>query len=177
MTFSTEVDFTWSQNTQEGIILDTQYNPPADGYTADFNYKGTDTPYMNVTGLNLDDPSQFHLRQLYDQWWVQKGDEVDWRGDLKFKLGGDTPVKSIETGVRLGDHFAAQTEDNQGGLDCLGTADPSSPTYAAVAAAIASPACGKALTSLPGTAWHQTSGRRATRRRRSMTANSATPAM
>ena len=158
VTFSTEVDFTWSQNTQEGIILDTQYNPPADGYTADFNYKGTDTPYMNVTGLNLDDPSQFHLRQLYDQWWVQKGDEVDWRGDLKFKLGGDTPVKSIETGVRLGDHFAAQTEDNQGGLDCLGTADPSSPTYAAVAAAIASPACGKALTSLPGTAWHQTSG-------------------
>jgi len=29
--FTSEVDYTWSHFTQEGIILDTQYNPPPDG--------------------------------------------------------------------------------------------------------------------------------------------------
>ncbi|HEY2417678.1 MAG TPA: TonB-dependent receptor [Steroidobacteraceae bacterium] len=156
--FSSEVDYTWSHFTQEGIILDTQYNPPPDGYTADFNYKGTGTPFMNVTGFDLTNPALFSIRQLYDQWQDQKGDEVDWRGDFAFKMGGDNPLKSIDTGVRIGDRFAKQTEDNQGGLDCLGVADPSSPQFAAVAAAIASPACGTPLSALPGMGAHVTGG-------------------
>lgn len=155
---TSEVDYTNSKFTQTGYILDTQYNPPPNGYTADFNYQGTGTPYMNVTGINLADPSQFHIRQLYDQWEDQKGNEIDWRGDVSFKLGTGNGIKSIDTGLRFGDRFASNREDNQGGLDCLGVADPASPTYAAVAAAIGSPACNTALSALPGTAYHLTSG-------------------
>jgi iron complex outermembrane receptor protein len=156
--FTSEVDYTNSRFSQTGYILDTQYNPPPNGYTADFNYQGTGTPYMNVTGINLQDPSQFHIRQLYDQWMEQKGNEVDWRGDLAFKLSSSSWIRSIDTGLRFADRFAQNREDNQGGLDCLGVADPASPTFAAVAAAIASPACNTALSALPGTAYHVTSG-------------------
>lgn len=67
VTVSTEVDYTNSKFTQAGYILDTEYYPPPGGYTADFNYHGTGTPFMNVTGVSLTDPTNFHIRQLYDQ--------------------------------------------------------------------------------------------------------------
>ena len=155
---TSEVDFTDSRYMQTAYILDTQYNPPPDGYSADFNFHGSGTPYMNVTGISLTNPADFAIRQLYDQWMIQKGNEIDWRGDINFKLGDSSWVKSIDAGLRLGDRFAQNREDNQGGLDCLGVPDPSSPTSAALVAAIHSPACGTLLSALPGTAYHVTSG-------------------
>jgi len=155
--FTTEVDYTNSHFSQDGYILDTQYNPPPDGYTADFDYNGTGTPYMNVTGISLTDPSNFHIRQLYDQWMSQKGNEGDWRGDLHFRVDHGW-ISSIDTGLRFADRFARNREDNQGGLDCLGTPDAASPTNAALLAAMASPACFTALSALPGTGYHVTSG-------------------
>lgn len=155
---STEVDYTNSRNTQTGYILDTEYYPP--GYTADFNYHGTGTPYMNATGVDLTDPANFHIRQLYDQWWEQGGNEVDWRGDLSYKLDSSAWLKSIDAGVRFVDRFASNREDNQGGLDCradLASAH-SSPTFPALQAAVTSPACFTALSDLPGTGYHVTSG-------------------
>jgi iron complex outermembrane recepter protein len=149
--FTSEVDFTTSRFSQEGVILDTQYNPPPDGYTADFNYQGTGTPYMNVTGINLLDPSQYRLRQLYDQWTVQKGNEIDWRGDLDFKLNDSSWMKSIDTGVRIVDRFAQNRADNAGGIDCLG---PPPPANANSVACTTQPV----LNTLPGTAYHATYG-------------------
>ena len=158
VTFTTEVDYTNSRFSQTGYILDTEYYPPPDGYTADFNYKGSGTPYMHVTGVDLTDPSQFHVRQFYDQWTEQRGNEKDWRGDLLFKLDSSAWIKSLATGLRYVDRYAQNNQDNPGGLDCRGVADPNSPQFAAVAAAIASPACFTALNALPGTAYHLTSG-------------------
>jgi TonB-dependent receptor len=155
---TSEVDFTDSRFTQSGYILDTEYYPPANGYTTNLNYNNTGTPYISVSGINLDDPSNFHIRQLYDQWQDNKGNEIDWRGDVAFKLSGSAWVKSIDTGVRIGDRFAQNREDNQGGLDCRGTPDAASPTNGALLAAMASPACFTALTALPGTAGHTTGG-------------------
>jgi TonB-dependent receptor len=155
--FTTEVDLTNSHFSQDGYILDTQYSPPPNGYTADFDYHGTGTPYMNVTGINLTDPSNFQMRQLYDQWISQKGNEGDWRGDLHFRVDHGW-ISSIDTGLRFADRFAQNREDNQGGLDCLGTPDAASPTNAALLAAMASPACFTPLSNLPGTAYHVTSG-------------------
>ena len=60
------MNFTTSRFSQNGYILDTQYNPPADGYSADFNYHGSGTPYMNVTGINLLDPSIYGMRTFGD---------------------------------------------------------------------------------------------------------------
>ncbi len=149
--FTSEIDFTTSRFSQNGYILDTQYNPPPDGYTADFNYQGTGTPYMNVTGINLFDPSQYHVRQLYDQWTVQKGNEIDWRGDFNFRLADSSWMKSVETGLRLVDRFAQNRADNAGGIDCLG---PPPPQNASSVACTTQPA----LSALQGTAYHTTYG-------------------
>ena len=59
VTLTTEVDYTNSHFSQDGYILDTQYAPPANGYTADFDYNGTGTPYMNVTGIKPDGSGKF----------------------------------------------------------------------------------------------------------------------
>jgi iron complex outermembrane recepter protein len=149
--FTTEIDFTTSRYSQTGYILDTQYNPPPNGYTADFNYNGTGTPYMNVTGINLLDPSQYHVRQLYDQWTEQKGNEIDWRGDLNFKLSESSWLRSIDTGLRVVDRFAQNRADNAGGIDCLGGPPPQNATSVACTTQ-------PALSALQGTAYHSTYG-------------------
>src|SRR3984957_13459679 len=134
VTLTSEVDYTNSKFSQTGYILDTEYYPPT--YTADFNYNGTGTPYMLASGEDLTSPSNFHLRQLYDQWTQQDGHEIDWRGDLLFKLDNSGWIKSIATGVRFGDRYASNLADNPGGLDCRAATPVSqaSPQYAAITA-------------------------------------------
>ena len=154
VTVSTEVDYTNSRFTQVGYILDTEYYPPPGGYTADFNYNGTGTPYMNVTGVSLTDPTNFHIRQLYDQWTQQSGNEIDWRGDLSFKLADSSWVRSIDTGLRFVDRFARNRADNAGGVDCRAAA----PLTPQEVEAVASGGCFTALSALPGTAYHITGG-------------------
>lgn len=157
VTASTEIDYTNSKFTQTGYILDTEYYPPPGGYTADFNYHGTGTPYMNVAGVSLTDPTNFHIRQLYDQWTDQSGNEIDWRGDLSFKLPATSWVSSIDAGLRFVDRFARSRADNQGGVDCR--ADPTTASAGALAA-MASGGCFTALSALAGTgtAYHVTGG-------------------
>jgi iron complex outermembrane recepter protein len=155
---TSEVDYTDSRFYQTGYILDTEYYPPT--YTADFNYNGTGTPYMLASGEDLTNPANFHLRQLYDQWMQQDGNEIDWRGDLLFKLDNSSWIKSIAAGLRFGDRFASNRADNPGGLDCRAATPVSqaSPQYTAITDAIASPACFTALNALQGTAYHVTGG-------------------
>ena len=158
VTASTEIDFTGSKNTQQGYILDTEYYPPANSYTADFNYHNTGTTYMNVSGFNFNDPTNYHIRQLYDQWQIQSGNEFDWRGDLSFKLNNSSWLTSVDTGLRFVDRFARNREDYQGGFDCRGANDPTNRYNSYEVAVLASPACFTALSALPGTAYHATSG-------------------
>ncbi|MES1200068.1 MAG: TonB-dependent receptor [Pseudomonadota bacterium] len=160
LTMTTELDYTNSRFGQTGYILDTEYYPPSDGYTADFNYHGQGTPYMNVTGVDLTDPSQYHMRQFYDQWTKQRGHEADWRGDITYDMGDSGFFRQFQAGLRYANRIASNRADNPGGLDCRGVADPGSPTHDAVAAAIASSACFKALNdpSLPGVPYHVTAG-------------------
>ena len=144
MTLSTEVDYTDSRFFQTGYILDTEYYPPPNGYTADFNYQGTGTTYMNVTGISLTDPNNFHMRQFYDQRVNQKGNEFDGRADVIYDLGGDSLFKSIDAGVRYVNRYARNRQANGGGLDCRGN-DPTGP------------GCFTDLASLPGS-FHVTDG-------------------
>ena len=161
LTLTTEVDYTDSRFAQTGYILDTHYNPGT--YTADFNYKGTGTPYMDVTGA-VTDPTNMIMRQWYDQWTKQTGNEIDWRGDFIYDMSGSHFFKSIDGGVRVADRFAKNRQDNYSGLDCGSVADPSSPFYASQLAKDNSPACGTPnsggivpLSALPGS-YHITSG-------------------
>jgi len=125
LTLSTELDYTDSRFQQTGVILDTEYYPAPDGYTADFNYHNSGTPYMNVTGLDLLDPSQYHFRQLYDQRTKQYGNEIDWRGDATYDLGNGF-FQSIDGGFRYVNRYARNRQANGGGLDCRGN-DPNGP--------------------------------------------------
>jgi TonB-dependent receptor len=143
LTLSTEFDYTDSTFEQTGIILDTEYYPPPDGYTADFNYHNSGTPYMNVTGIDLLDPSQYHFRQLYDQRTRQYGNDIDWRGDLVYELGNGF-FQSIDGGIRYVNRYARNRQANGGGLDCRGN-DPTGP------------GCFTDLASIPGAA-HATGG-------------------
>jgi TonB-dependent receptor len=115
---------------------------------------------MLASGINLNDPSNFSMRQLYDQWTHQYGNEIDWRGDATYDVSDSGIVKSIVAGVRYVDRYAQNRQDNFGGLDCLANtgADISTPQYQAILAATKSAACFKPLSALPGTAWHVTSG-------------------
>jgi iron complex outermembrane receptor protein len=144
LTLTSEVDYTNSQFSQVGVILDTEYYPPT--YNAIFNYNGTGTPFISVPNFDLTNPANFHIRQLYDQWQEQNGNEVDWRGDLTFKLDNVSGLTSIAAGLRFADRFASNREDNQGGMDCRGTPP------------LTVPACFVALNALPGIAYHTTSG-------------------
>jgi TonB-dependent receptor len=175
-TLSSELDYTDSRFYQTGYILDTEYYPPGPsatqtgpglpGYYADFDYKGSGTPFFEVTGVSLTDPANFHMRQWYDQWTRQTGNEIDIRGDFTYEIGEGNLVKSLDGGVRYGNRYAQNRADNPGGLDCRGVASPSSPTFAIMTAALASQACstlngppftGVTLASLPGSS-HVTSG-------------------
>ena len=158
VTASTEVDYTGSKFTQTGYILDTEYYPPANSYSTDFNYNNTGTPYINVSGFNFYDPSNYHIRQLYDQWTDQSGNELDWRGDLSFKLNSTAWLTSIDTGLRFVDRFARNRADYSGGFDCRGISNPGSPVNAEELTVLSSAACFTALSALPGTAYHATGG-------------------
>ncbi|MDE2182200.1 MAG: TonB-dependent receptor [Alphaproteobacteria bacterium] len=143
VTLSTEVDYTDSRFAQTGYILDTHYFPgPPPAYVADFNYKNTGTPYMNVPLASVTDPANMVWRQWYDQWTKQTGNEVDWRADLHYDVGADSLIRSFDVGFRYANRFARNRADNAGGLDCDSFPDPSSPFYAQQLARDASVACG-----------------------------------
>ena len=163
LTLTSEINYTDSRFAQTGYILDTHYWP--DVYTADFNYKGTGTPYMNVTGP-VTDPANQVMRQWYDQWTKQTGNEIDWRGDLSYDMGDSGFFKSIDGGVRYANRFAKNRQDNYSGLDCDSFPDPASPLYAQQVARDGSQACGNyhgnpgpgvTLADIPGS-YHTTGG-------------------
>jgi TonB-dependent receptor len=164
VTFTTELDYTDSRFAQTGYILDTHYDPGT--YTSDVNYHNTGTPYMKVTQSNVTDPANMVMRQWYDEWTKQTGNEIDWRADIAYDMGQSSGIKSIDAGVRFANRFAKNRQDNYSGLDCDSTPDPSSPFYAQQVARDKSQACasyngrsGAAVTlaSIPGS-YHTTSG-------------------
>ena len=164
LTVTSELDYTDSRFAQTGYILDTHYDPGT--YTADFNYHNTGTPFMNVTAANVVNPANMVMRQWYDEWTKQTGNELDWRGDFSYDMSGSHFFKSIDGGVRVADRFARNRQDNYSGLDCDSFPDPASPFYAQQVARDHSQACGGyhgnpgagiTLASVPGS-YHITSG-------------------
>lgn len=154
LTATTELDFTRSKFTQDGVILDTEYNPPSNGYFADFNHNGDGTPFFNVTGFNLHDPTQFRVRTLFDQRTLQKGHEWDWRGDLKYDVSDTGFIRQVAGGLRYANRIADNHQANGGPMDCgAGWVAPICTVYTGGG--------GTSLTALlPGTGqqWHATEG-------------------
>jgi len=121
---------------------------------------------MNATAANVINPANMVMRQWYDQWTKQTGNEIDWRGDFSYDTGASSFIKSIDGGVRYANRFAKNRQDNYSGLDCDSFPDPSSPFYAQQVARDHSQACGNyhgnpgpgvTLASIPGS-YHITSG-------------------
>lgn len=141
LTLSTEVDYTDSRYKRRGVILDTIFYP---SISYDFNYEGKGTPNLTITDSTYDalDSANYHIRQFYDQWTHQSGNEIDWRGDAAYTVG-DSWLKSIDTGLRYTNRFGKNRAANGGGLDCQGSLAgyASSALYEEEVAALSSTAC------------------------------------
>ena len=119
---------------------------------------------MFVPLASVTDPTNMVLRQWYDQWTKQSGNEIGWRIDATYETGTSV-IKSVEFGIRYGNRFARNRGDNTGGQDCDSYPDPGSPVYAQQVARDLSQACatyhhgGTAVTlaDLPGS-YHITGG-------------------
>jgi len=87
-----------------GYILDTQYNPPPERLIRrTFNYQGFGQhPYMNVDGFYQSvRPVAVQPRAptCTISWTPsQKGNEIDWRGDLNFRLA-ELQLDEMEIGI------------------------------------------------------------------------------
>ena len=97
----------WNRN----VILDTSFFTP--NVSANVNYNGSGTPYLNYTGINLKDPSNFDLLQLFDNYERDHGDSTAAQLDADYKPSSNW-LKDVSFGVRAEDHKAASQSTNPG---------------------------------------------------------------
>jgi iron complex outermembrane receptor protein len=113
----------WVKSTfvNDTVIVDQQvpqatadiYTYGADGHGG---YNSVTTP---TSSTPLRDPNQFVLRGLSQNWTVTKGEQVQWRGDVSYRLG-DGFFEGIDAGGRLSEHRAS-AHSAQGNNDFSGT--------------------------------------------------------
>jgi iron complex outermembrane receptor protein len=98
----TAVALTKSTYINDTVIVDQQvpgasaaiYAGGRDGHGG---YDAVFTPYSNAA---LRDPSQFVLRGMVQNWGVSRGEQVQWRNDVSYRLG-DGFFSGIDAGLRL----------------------------------------------------------------------------
>lgn len=100
----------WNKSTfvRDRMIVDQQvpgasvdvYTYGADGHGG---YNSVTTP---ASAAPLRDPNAFVLRGMVQNWDVQKGEQVQWRGDGSYRLG-DGFFSGIDAGLRLSTHRAS----------------------------------------------------------------------
>ncbi|WP_162252952.1 MULTISPECIES: TonB-dependent receptor [unclassified Massilia] len=103
-------NFGWTKSTfvNDTVIVDQQipgasvgvYTYGADGHGG---YNSVSTP----TSPNaLRDPRAFVLRGMVQNWGISKGEQVQWRGDVSYRLG-DSFFSGIDAGLRLSNRLAS----------------------------------------------------------------------
>ena len=103
-------NFGWNKSifVRDRMIVDQQvpgasvdvYTYGGDGHGG---YNGVSTP---TSPTALRDPNAFVLRGMVQNWDVQKGEQVQWRGDGSYRLG-DGFFSGIDAGIRLSSHRAS----------------------------------------------------------------------
>ena len=106
---SGDLSYTHSIFKTRNAILDTSFTTPS--VFADFNYQGSGTPYLSYTGINLEDPTNFSLFQLFDNHGRDSGESITGRLDASYTFT-NSPLKSIEAGFRGADRTAKSNSTN-----------------------------------------------------------------
>lgn len=109
LTVNTHLAYTRSKFVNDTIIVDQQvpgasssvYAYGADGHGG---YNAVTTP---GSANALRDPSQFVLRGLVQNWNEQAGNQLQWRADGTYRLGGDGFFRAILAGVRFSQRKAS----------------------------------------------------------------------
>lgn len=92
-------------------ILDTSFFTP--NVAADVNYNGSGTPYLSYTGIDLTDPKNFDLLQLFDNYGRDHGESTAAQFDADYTPASGW-LKSVKFGARLEDRKAESQSTNPG---------------------------------------------------------------
>jgi len=118
VTVNTHVAYTRSKFVNDTLIVDQQvpgasssvYAVGRDGHGG---YNAVTTP---GSANALRDPNQFVLRGMVQNWSEQAGQQLQWRSDGTYRLGGDGFLRAVLAGVRLSErkvsnHSAERASD------------------------------------------------------------------
>ena len=109
VTVNTHLAYTRSKFVNDTIIVDQQIPGASSSVYAYGNdghggYNAVTTP---GSANALRDPNQFVLRGLVQNWNEQAGNQLQWRADGTYRLGGDGFFRAILAGVRLSQRKAS----------------------------------------------------------------------
>jgi iron complex outermembrane recepter protein len=105
-----EVSYNFSTFRPRGVILDTGLVTPSFSIT----YNDNNASSVTATGVNYDDPANYHLQQLFDQWQRAHSVQFAAKADLLYRLQNSF-LKSLQFGVRYSDRDVNYTSANGGG--------------------------------------------------------------
>ncbi|WP_260922465.1 TonB-dependent receptor [Novosphingobium sp. 9] len=96
VTISSELTYNYSKIKDRNVIVDTSFNAPS--MTIDYDHGGT--PNVDISGVDMTDPSNYTLRNLFDNHSLATSKQWAWRNDLKVDTG-DGFFKNIKIGTRF----------------------------------------------------------------------------
>lgn len=95
VTLTTEFTYNHSKLPNRNVIVDTSFNAP----TLSVDYDRGGTPYVQITGVDLNDPTRYTLRTLFDNHSVATSKQLAWRGDVQYDFD-DGFLKNFKFGAR-----------------------------------------------------------------------------
>ena len=113
--FKSDIAYTRSRAKNLGVILDTGFD--AGSLQVDFDQGGaSNAQVFDLAGNPLDvtDPANFYLQQLFDQRERLEGEDVNFTADLKYKIDGF--FSSLAGGVQVGNRTANNDAALGGGI-------------------------------------------------------------
>jgi len=81
---STELTYNYSKLPNRNVITDTSFNTPS--LVIDYDRGGT--PFVQLTGIDLNDPTKFSVATLFDNNSLATSEQWAWRGDVQYDLDG-----------------------------------------------------------------------------------------
>lgn len=81
---STELVYNYSKLPNRNVITDTSFNTPS--LAIDYDRGGT--PFVQLNGVDVTDPTQFTVRTLFDNNAISTSRQWAWRGDVQYDFDG-----------------------------------------------------------------------------------------
>lgn len=95
VTLSSEVTYDHSKLDGRNLIVDTSFNAPNEAINFDHN----GTPLVDITGVDLTNPANFTLRDMFDNHSESVSRQWAWRGDLVYDFDGGF-LSNFKVGAR-----------------------------------------------------------------------------